>query len=228
VKVNRLTAVRSAFFLGSACLALIAGCARQTVYQPPSPPVKTAPAVEGEAEATVSRKSAMVGAYEVAWQRLLARAQAQKFAVEKTDRRAGRVQLRYSGDPMPHVDCGSITTKVVRAQGEASYTFPGAVAQQRYEINRNGAVFEVERRMTLDAQIDVTFTAIDARRTRMSVGTMYRLKREQTVQGRAGKPLQFADTIGFTSDASATFPNAATRCEATGRLEQLVLGWVKP
>ncbi len=136
--------------------------------------------------------------------------------------------LRYSGDPMPHVDCGSITTRVVRAEGEASYTFPGAVAQQHYEINRNGSVFAVDRRMLLDAQIDVTFKPIDARRTRVAVGSMYRLKRDQTVQGRAGKPLQFADTIGFTTGASATFPNAATRCEATGRLESLVLGWLRP
>jgi hypothetical protein len=116
----------------------------------------------------------------------------------------------------------------VRAEGEASYTFPAAVAQQRYEINRNGALFEVDRRMLLDAQIDVVFKPIDARRTRVAVGSMYRLKRDQTVQGRSGKPLQFADTIGFSTGASATFPNAATRCESTGRLEQLVLGWMKP
>lgn len=228
MKVNRLLAVRCALLAGGAILALISGCARQTVYQPPSAPTQSAPAVQGESETTTARRSTVAGAYDAAWQRLLARAQAQKFVVEKSDRRAGRVQLRYSGDPIPHVDCGNITTKVVRAQGEASYTFPGAAAQQRYEINRNGAVFAVDRRMTLDAQIDVTFKPIDARRTRIAVGSMYRLKREQTVQGRAGQPLQFADTIGFTTDASATFPNAATRCEATGRLEQLVLGWGKP
>lgn len=225
---SNFSALRAAGLVLSAGVALLAGCARQTVYQPPSTPAQSAPAQSAGEPASAGKGIVLVSAYDAAWQRLLARAQAQKFVVDKTDRRAGRVLLRYSGDPMPHVDCGNITTRVVRAQGEASYTFPGAVAQQRYEINRNGALFEVDRRMLLDAQIDVTFKPIDARRTRMAVGTMYRLKREQTVQGRAGKPLQFADTIGFTTDASATFPNAATRCEATGRLEQLVLGWAKP
>jgi hypothetical protein len=215
------------FAVALAAVVLLAACARQAVYEPPA----RAPAPQAKPVETyepVSGKSVVVGAYGSAWQRLLARAQAQKFAVEKSDRRAGRVLLRYSGDPMPHVDCGNITTRVVRPEGEASYTFPGAVAQQRYEINRNGAVYAVDRHMLLDAHIDVSFQPIDARRTRVVVGSMYKLKRDQTVQGRTGKPLQFADTIGFSTDASATFPNAATRCEATGRLEQLVIGWLKP
>lgn len=58
----------------------------------------------------------------------------QFFVINNLDKSSGLINLSYSGDPEKYIDCGRITSFVKNAQGERTYDFAGAKAQQSYEI----------------------------------------------------------------------------------------------
>jgi len=140
----------------------------------------------------------------------------------------GTVQLRYSGDPAEFVDCGRVVSNVKTEQGERKYDFPASRAFMQYQIMTKGRLFQVERRMTLESVVTLRMKQVSAGRTRIDARSEYNLTRQQTATA-AGytKPLVLSDSVHFRSGESALFPNAATRCESTGKLEISVLAGLR-
>lgn len=141
---------------------------------------------------------------------------------------AGPVRMRYSGDPTDYVDCGRVVSSVKTEQGERRYDFPASAPFMQYQIMNKGRLFQVERRMTLEAVVTLKLKTISPGRTRVEARADYNLTRQQTATAAGyAKPLALSDSVHFRSGESAMFPNAATRCEPTGRLESSILAGLR-
>jgi hypothetical protein len=82
-----------------------------------------------------------------------------------------------------------------------------------------GKVYQVAPRITLDAQLTVMIEARPGGSTKASARAAYVVTRGQSATTANGKPLAFTDTISFKTGGTGTFPNAATKCHGTGKLE---------
>ncbi|MGB8855263.1 MAG: hypothetical protein WCC58_01165 [Burkholderiales bacterium] len=210
--------------VSSALLLLLVACVQAPVRYNPSPlPAPTArtipPPPGGAAESVTGPNSKIVNkSRDNLWRSVSSALSQSRFAVTSVDFRAGVMQLRYAGDPRNYIDCGKV--KVIPPSGAASYEFPAAIASQQYQINSQGKVFNVDRRMNLEAQIVLTLQALDATRTAARADTRYGVTRDQYVTPtQGGAPFNTSDSVNFMYNESATFPNAATRCTATMQLE---------
>lgn len=157
----------------------------------------------------------------------------QFFVINNLDKSSGLINLSYTGDPEKYIDCGRITSFVKNAQGERTYDFAGAKAQQNYEILNPGAgLFFLDRRMSLEGRVNLIFEEVDASTTRVTANTRYVVTRAQIVRAAAGGfPQNSNDSISFNSGTSAPFPanqrGEFAECAARGVLEQEVLGAVQ-
>jgi hypothetical protein len=150
------------------------------------------------------------------------------FYIDHVDEKNGEFQVHYSGDPRDYVDCGRIATTVKFPQGDKTYEFAAASPFQQYQIMSKQKVFQVERRMSLDATVRLAMAASDREKTRVRAAATYQLTRDQTVTGAANvKPMVLNDTIAFNTGESGIFPNAATKCLPTGKLEREILSLLK-
>lgn len=142
------------------------------------------------------------------------------FTVDGVDRSKGIIQLRYSGDPAGYIDCGRVTSVVTSAKGERNYDFPAAKAYQQYELQNRDTIYLVDRRMSLEALVSLKIETIAPSRSRVTLLTArYNVTRDQIARASHAKPLAVTDTISFQGMDGTTFTNAATRCQATGALE---------
>ena len=221
--------------VGAALLLALAGCAtHSTTYTPPAPAATKSPAASGP----VYRPSDVVitdtGSFVVVprpaqtLQHSATVAAPQRgFALEAASV-GGGLTLHYSGDPQSLVDCGHVTSTVRTDRGDQNYDFPASSAFVQYQVMRNNKVFQVERRMSLDATVTLSFVPVSSGRTRVDARARYLLTRMQTATAPGYvKPLVLNDSVEFASGGSATFPNAATRCEGTGKLEGDALALVR-
>lgn len=157
----------------------------------------------------------------------------QFFIINNLDKSSGLINLSYSGDPEKYIDCGRITSFVKNAQGERTYDFAGAKAQQNYEImDPSVGLFFLDRRMSLEGRVNLVFEEVDANTTRVTANTRYVVTRTQVVrQAGGGFPQNSNDTISFNSGARAPFPanqrGEFAECAARGVLEQEVLSAVQ-
>lgn len=143
------------------------------------------------------------------------------------------INLSYSGDPEKYIDCGRISSFVKNAQGERTYNFAGAKAQQNFEVMNPGVgLFFLDRRMSLEGRVNLIFEEVDANNTKVTANTRYVVVRTQTVRSAAGGfPQNSSDSISFNSGGSAPFPanqrGEYSECAARGVLEQEVLSAVQ-
>lgn len=157
----------------------------------------------------------------------------QFFVINNLDKSSGLINLSYSGDPEKYIDCGRITSYVKNAQGERTYDFAGAKAQQNYEIMIPGVgLFFLDRRMSLEGRVNLIFEEVDATTTRVTANTRYVVTRTQIVRAAAGGfPQTLTESTSFNSGGSAPFPanqkGVFTECAARGILEQEVLSAVQ-
>jgi hypothetical protein len=155
------------------------------------------------------------------------------FVINNLDKSSGLINISYSGDPEKYVDCGRITSFVKNAQGERTYDFAAAKAQQSYEIMNPGVgLFYFDRRMSLEGRINLIFEEVDADTTRVTANTRYVVTRTQVVRSASGGfPQTSTDSISFSSGASAPFPanqrGEFAECAARGVLEQEVLSAIQ-
>jgi hypothetical protein len=158
------------------------------------------------------------------WRSVTAALSQSRFAVTSVDYKTGVMQLRYAGDPRNYIDCGRVNSKV----GERTFDFPAASAYQQYQILSQGKIFNVDRRMNLEAQIALSIQALDTTRTSARADTRYGVTRDQYVTPtQGGAPFNASDSVNFMYNESATFPNAATRCTATLQLENELMQLVR-
>jgi hypothetical protein len=166
------------------------------------------------------------------------------FVINNLDKLSGFINLSYSGDPEAYVDCGRVVSYVKNGRGERTYDFPGAKAEQTYEIMNlarrktslevppevdplpGGGLFFIQRKMSLEGRINLVFEEIDPNRTRVSVNTRYVVSRFLLIQGSSGSQSR-NDSISFNSGSGASFPatrdGRATECVSTGNLERDIL-----
>ncbi len=194
----------------------------RTIPTPPPPPSAAAEVVTSANSKTVSKSR------DTLWRSVSAALAQSRFTVTSVDYKSGVMNVRYAGDPRNYIDCGKVNAKVTLPTGERVQEFPAAIASQQYQINNQGKIFNVDRRMTLEAQTALSLQSLDANTTSARVDTRYGVTRDQFVTPtQGGAPFNASDSINFLYNQSATFPNAATRCTATMQLENELLQLIR-
>ena len=154
------------------------------------------------------------------------------FVINNLDKSSGLINISYSGDPESYIDCGRVTSYVKNARGERTYDFPGAKAQQTYEVMNGAGLFFIDRRMDLEGRVNLIFEDIGGNSTRVTANTRYVVTRKITARSAANNiPQTLDNSISFNSGGSASFPatadGRATECVPTGKLEQDILSAIK-
>jgi hypothetical protein len=152
--------------------------------------------------------------------------------INNLDKSSGLINVSYNGDPENYIDCGRLTSYVKNARGERTYDFPGARAQQTYEVMNSSGLFFVERKMSLEGRVNLVFEDISPNATKVTANTRYVVTRQLTGRNAANNtPQSRTDTISFNSGGRASFPaNAegqASECVSTGQLEREILSSIK-
>ena len=151
------------------------------------------------------------------------------FVINNLDKSSGLINVSYNGDPEKYIDCGRINSYVKNAHGERTYDFPGAKAQQHFEVMNPGVgLFAVDRRMALDGRVNLVFEEIDSNKTRVTANTRYVVQRTQVIRNVGnGIPQTFTESITFNSGSGASYPASAdgrfSECVAKGTLEVEIL-----
>jgi hypothetical protein len=211
---------------------LIYGCAQEPYVKPrPIAPPKRVAAIGTNSEIVQGEAASYLvlsKTKDAVWKNMVESLRRSNFAIETLDQKTGRAVLRYNGDPKAYIDCGRVVQTVKTEKGEKKYDFPAAQAYMQYEIMRQGKVYQVDRKMNLDARITVSFAELDSGgTTKVSAQSGYAVTRDQSAFAQDEKPLSITDTINLKSGESATFPNAPTRCQATGKLEYELLSGLR-
>ena len=151
------------------------------------------------------------------------------FVINNLDKSSGLINVSYTGDPEKYIDCGRITSYVKNAQGERTYDFAGAKAQQNYEVMDPGrGLFFIDRRMSLEGRVNLVFEEVTPSQTRVTVNTRYVVNRQRIVRSTVNNfPQTLNDSLSLNSGGVASFPTGpdgkTSECAATGALEREVL-----
>lgn len=157
----------------------------------------------------------------------------QFFVINNLDKASGLMNVSYTGDPERYIDCGRITSFVKNAQGERTYDFAGAKAQQNYEILKPAVgLFFLDRRMSLEGRVNLIFEEVGPTTTKVTANTRYVVVRTQNVRSAAGGiPGNSSETISFNSGSGASFPanqqGQSAECVSRGTLETEILSAVQ-
>jgi len=155
------------------------------------------------------------------------------FVINNLDKSSGLMNISYTGDPERYIDCGRVTSYVKNARGERTYDFPGAKAQQSYEVMiPSVGLLSLDRRMNLEGRVNLIFEEISPTTTRVTANTRYVVTRTQVVKSAANNiPETKTDTISFNSGSGASFPmyskGQQVECVSTGALEREILSAIK-
>jgi hypothetical protein len=211
--------LRTHFILISALL--VTGCAGKTDYVRPTNQALLA------ANVKIIDKSR-----EAVWNASVPELGKRYFVINNLDKSSGLINVSYSGDPQKYIDCGRITSYVKNARGERTYDFPGAKAQQSYEIMNQNQLWFLERKMSLEGRVNLVFEEITPNQTRVTANTRYVVQRQQIVTAAANNlPQTRTDSISFNSGGTADFPPASdgrfSACAATGALESEILSAIR-
>jgi len=98
------------------------------------------------------------------------------FVINNLDKASGFINISYAGDPEAYVDCGRIVSYVKNARGERTYDFPGARAEQVYEIMGAGLYF-VNRKISIDGRMNLIFEQMSPAQTRVTANVRYIITR---------------------------------------------------
>jgi hypothetical protein len=156
----------------------------------------------------------------------------QFFVINNLDKSSGLINISYSGDPEKYLDCGRIKSHVTNLAGDRTYDFPGAKAQQSFEVMTGNGLFLIDRKMSVDGRVNLVFEEVSPNQTKVTANTRYVVQRQQTVRHAGDNfPQLTSDSITFNSGGSSSFAaNAdgrATECIANGVLEREILSAIK-
>jgi len=146
------------------------------------------------------------------------------FVINNLDKESGLINLSYTGDPEKYIDCGRIISTVKNARGERTYDFPGSKAYQEYELNHQGQLFFVARKMNLEGRMNIVIQEIAPNQSQITVNTRYVLSKDMTIADVLGHRQNRTDTISFNTGQKATSPGGKTDCQCNGEFEKTVLG----
>ena len=157
----------------------------------------------------------------------------QSFVINNLDESSGLINISYSGDPEEFIDCGNVTSYVKNTQGERTYDFPGARAQETYELMNGDVLFHIDRKMSVEARVNLVFQEINSSQTKVTANTVYVVQKDVTARRADNNVSQsWSDSISFNTGGSSPLPNdgnsaAGTSCMANGRLEREILSAIK-
>ena len=157
----------------------------------------------------------------------------QVVVINNFDKSSGLINISYSGDPEKFIDCGNLTSHVKNTQGERTYDFPGARAKSTYEIINGDVLFNIDRKMSLEAHVSLVFEEINPNQTKVTANTVYVVQKDVTARRADSNFSQsWSDSISFKTGGSSSFRNdinsaAETVCMANGELEREILPAIK-
>ena len=171
--------------------------------------------------------------FEVVWNESVPELGKQFFVVNNLDESSGLINISFSGDPEKFIDCGNIISYVKSTQGERTYDFPGARAQETYEIMHGDVLFHIDRKMSFEGRVNLVFEVINPNQTRVTAKTVYVVQKDVTARRADSNYSQsWSNSISFDTRGSSTLPNdgnslAGTVCTANGKLEREILSAIK-
>lgn len=156
----------------------------------------------------------------------------QFFVINNLDKSSGLINISYSGDPEKYIDCGRIISHVKNLAGDRTYDFPGAKAQQSFQVMNGNGLFLIDRKMSVEGRVNLVFEEVSPNQTKVTANTRYVVQRQQAVRRPADNFPQLAsDSISFNSGGSSSFTanpdGRATECMANGALEREILSAIK-
>lgn len=194
---------------------MLAGCAGQVRYEPPTAPVA------GANSRVVAKPRDQV------WATAVPELGRRFFTINNLDKASGLINVSYSGDPEAYVDCGRVHSMVKNARGERTYDFPASRERQQYEVMdmQRGLLLMFDRRMALEGRINLVFEEVSPNETRVTANTRYVVTRSQTFRTPDGRSGSASDTATFNTGGTGTMGSAenSINCRATGALEAQLL-----
>ena len=147
----------------------------------------------------------------------------QGFALESVDPQARLLVARYSGDPRPFIDCGTVTALEDGVPVDPPRQYSANKPEVRTAKSPKGRRVGLLRRMQLDARLVVR---IEPRGTgaRVYASSIYVASKTINRLRKGGRPDELVDreVISFQSGEEGRFEQG-TICVATGKLESVPL-----
>ena len=155
---------------------------------------------------------------ESTWTHLIDFLERSSFEIETADRAKNLLVARYSGDPEPYIDCGSIVTH----EGGILSQITGSTqtANLNYKLENEPVV--LDRTLNLDSRIIVTLTD-QSPDTVINTDTTYVVTKTIDIVGKSGEITQGnRETISFNAGDRSEF-SKGTSCQPNGFLDLAVL-----
>jgi len=199
-----------------AVILSLSGCAGSQLYTPPKPIVKIDNSV-------IIQKSK-----EEAWKKIIPELGKKFFVINNLDKESGLINVSYSGDPEKYIDCGTVEYTVTNMYGKRDYIFPGAKADQRYEI-MTPTYFIVHREMSLEGRMNIIIEPEGLNSSRLTANTKYLVTKTVLATDQNSHNIGPNNTImSFNTGGSAHFSENSTNgneamCQSTGTFEKEII-----
>ncbi len=164
-------------------------------------------------------KKTLVGdRIDVVWEGLVDFLERSEFELTQADKSEHLLVARYSGDPEPYVDCGSIVT---HERGTLSQ-IPGSARSAKLNYNLESEPVVLNRTLDLDSRIVIKLTDRPSG-TVISTDSTYVVTKSVDIIDAAGNISEGSrETIDFPAGERGDF-SKGTACQPNGFLDQAVL-----
>ena len=164
------------------------------------------------------KRSLVADRPERVWTQLVRFLEGSAFEIEHVDERKNLLIARYSGDPRPYVDCGSIVTHENGALAQIAGSSP-AVALN-YELEEKPVV--LNRSLNLDSRIIIRLVG-QPQGTVVKTDTTYVVTKTIDVATPSGEVREGSrETVSFEAGGRGEF-SKGTACQPNGSLDLAVL-----
>jgi hypothetical protein len=155
------------------------------------------------------------------FQAIWAELETQGLRIESVNPTERLVAARYSGDPRPYLDCGTVTVLVDGVPADPPRTYDADKDEVRTGKSPKGRRYGLLRQLHLDARLVVRVEQ-RGKGARIYSDAVYVATKSIRRLRKGGRPDALVDreTVSFTSAESGRFEKG-TLCVGTGRLENL-------
>ena len=155
---------------------------------------------------------------ELVWSQLVNFLEASAFEIDHIDADKSLLVARYSGDPGPYIDCGSIVTHEDGTLGQIAGS--ADIVKLNYEIEEQPVV--LNRSLNLDSRIIIRLAG-QSQGTVIKTDTTYVVTKTVDVQDSTGAISEGSrETVSFEAGGRGEF-SKGTACQPNGSLDLAVL-----
>ncbi|MEM7042247.1 MAG: hypothetical protein AAF543_05500 [Pseudomonadota bacterium] len=155
---------------------------------------------------------------EQVWSQLITFLEGSAFEIDHLNEDEGLVIARYSGDPQPYIDCGSIVTHQNGALDQLSGS--ASTVALNYDIDEEPVV--LNRTLNLDSRIIIRI-AQQSRGTVIKTDTTYVVTKIIDIEDASGAVTDGSrETVSFEAGGRGEFSKGTT-CQPNGSLDLAVL-----